>query len=40
MVDLGITVEQAQEKYVSKVEELKGKYGYDESKDPEQVGGQ
>ncbi|KAL2158919.1 hypothetical protein VTH06DRAFT_2949 [Thermothelomyces fergusii] len=39
-VDDGITVEQAQEKYVAKVEELKQKYGYDENKVPEPVGGQ
>ncbi|KAL2176845.1 putative fatty acid binding protein [Thermothelomyces heterothallicus CBS 202.75] len=39
-VDDGITPEQAQEKYVAKVEELKEKYGYDENKEPEAVGGQ
>jgi diazepam-binding inhibitor (GABA receptor modulating acyl-CoA-binding protein) len=39
-VEDGITPEQAQEKYVAKIEEMKGKYGYDESKEPEAVGGQ
>lgn len=34
----GITAEQAQERYIAKVEELKGKYGYDENKEPEAVG--
>jgi len=37
-VDEGITAEQAQEKYVAKVEEMKTKYGYDENKEPEAVG--
>lgn len=36
----GITPEQAQEKYVAKIEEMKAKYGYDENKEPETVGGQ
>jgi len=33
-----ITPEQAQEKYVAKIEEMKTKYGYDENKEPEAVG--
>ncbi|KAM7191064.1 Acyl-CoA-binding protein [Naviculisporaceae sp. PSN 640] len=37
-VDDGLTAEQAQEKYVAKIEELKTKYGYDESKEREAVG--
>ncbi|KAK4142416.1 acyl-CoA-binding protein [Dichotomopilus funicola] len=39
-VDEGTTPEQAQEKYVAKVEELKEKYGYDAAKEPEAVGAQ
>jgi diazepam-binding inhibitor (GABA receptor modulating acyl-CoA-binding protein) len=39
-VDDGISVEEAQEKYVAKIEEMKTKYGYDENKEPEAVGGQ
>ncbi|KAK4245228.1 hypothetical protein VTI28DRAFT_9750 [Corynascus sepedonium] len=39
-VDEGITPEQAQEKYVAKIEEMKKTYGYDENKQPEAVGGQ
>ncbi|KAK4237098.1 putative fatty acid binding protein [Achaetomium macrosporum] len=39
-VEDGITPEQAQEKYVAKIEEMKAKYGYDENKQPEAVGGQ
>ncbi|KAK4125553.1 putative fatty acid binding protein [Parathielavia appendiculata] len=39
-VDEGTTPEQAQEKYVTKIEEMKSKYGYDENKEPEAVGGQ
>lgn len=39
-VEDGITPEQAQEKYVALVEELKKKYGYDENKVPENVGNQ
>ncbi|KAL2024550.1 hypothetical protein VTK56DRAFT_7593 [Thermocarpiscus australiensis] len=39
-VDEGLTVEQAQEKYVAKIEEMKKTYGYDENKEPEAVGGQ
>ncbi|KAK7754127.1 hypothetical protein SLS62_003973 [Diatrype stigma] len=34
----GITAQQAQERYIAKVEELKAKYGYDENKEPEAVG--
>ncbi|RYP50219.1 hypothetical protein DL769_010981 [Monosporascus sp. CRB-8-3] len=34
----GVTPEQAQEKYIAKVEEMKTKYGYDENKEPEAVG--
>ncbi|KAJ9138903.1 hypothetical protein NKR23_g8284 [Pleurostoma richardsiae] len=37
-VDEGLTAEQAQEKYVALVEEMKTKYGYDENKVPEAVG--
>ncbi|GAB1316678.1 hypothetical protein MFIFM68171_06888 [Madurella fahalii] len=40
VVDDGITAEQAQEKYVAKIEEMKTKYGYDANKEPEPVGGQ
>ncbi|EGS21965.1 putative fatty acid binding protein [Thermochaetoides thermophila DSM 1495] len=40
LVDDGLTPEEAQEKYVAKVEEMKAKYGYDENKEPEAVGGQ
>ncbi|KAK4041943.1 putative fatty acid binding protein [Parachaetomium inaequale] len=40
LVDDGLTPEEAQAKYAAKVEELKTKYGYDESKVPEAVGGQ
>ena len=38
VVDEGITTEAAKEKYVKKIEELKGKYGYDAAKVPETVG--
>jgi len=38
VVDEGITAEQAQERYVSLVEQLKEKYGYDADKVPETVG--
>lgn len=37
--DDALTPEQAQEKYVAKVEELKEKFGYDADKTPESVGG-
>ncbi|KAI1450551.1 acyl-CoA-binding protein [Annulohypoxylon stygium] len=37
LVDDGVTPEEAQERYVKKVEELKGKYGFDENKVPEAV---
>ncbi|KXX76335.1 Acyl-CoA-binding protein [Madurella mycetomatis] len=40
VVEDGITPEQAQEKYVAKIEEMKTKYGYDADKEPEPVGGQ
>ncbi|KAL2263778.1 hypothetical protein VTK26DRAFT_5185 [Humicola hyalothermophila] len=36
----GLTAEQAQERYVAKIEEMKAEYGYDENKEPEAVGGQ
>ncbi|KAK4157315.1 putative fatty acid binding protein [Chaetomidium leptoderma] len=39
-VDDDLTPEQAQEKYVAKIEEMKAAYGYDENKQPEAVGGQ
>jgi diazepam-binding inhibitor (GABA receptor modulating acyl-CoA-binding protein) len=38
VVDEGITHEQAKEQYVTLVEELKTKYGYDADKVPEAVG--
>ncbi|KAI1386695.1 acyl-CoA-binding protein [Hypoxylon trugodes] len=38
LVDEGVTPEDAQERYVKKVEELKKTYGFDESKVPEAVG--
>ncbi|KAM7218983.1 Acyl-CoA-binding protein [Rhypophila decipiens] len=34
----GISIEEAQAKYVTKVEELKKHYGYDENKEPEVIG--
>ena len=34
-----MTPEEAQNRYVELIEKLKEKYGYDESKDPEPVGG-
>ncbi|KAK3939809.1 acyl CoA binding protein-domain-containing protein [Diplogelasinospora grovesii] len=34
-----LSAEQAQEKYVAKIKEMKGKYGYDANKEPEAVGG-
>jgi len=39
IVDEGLTSDEAKEKYVTLVEEMKGKYGYDASKVPEAVGG-
>lgn len=39
VADEGVTPEQAQEKYVALVEELKGKLGFDADKAPEAVGG-
>ncbi|WAO85321.1 ACB domain-containing protein [Fusarium falciforme] len=39
VVNEGVTPEAAQEQYVKLVEELKEKYGYDENKVPEAVGG-
>ena len=39
-VDDGLTAEEAQEKYVAKIEEMKATYGYDADKQPEAVGGQ
>ena len=38
IVDEGVTEDQAKEKYIALVEELKTKYGYDASKAPEAVG--
>ncbi|PSS25873.1 hypothetical protein M430DRAFT_134735 [Amorphotheca resinae ATCC 22711] len=38
IVDEGISQEQAQERYVKLVEEMKTKYGYDADKVPEAVG--
>ncbi|OTA94279.1 hypothetical protein M434DRAFT_394834 [Hypoxylon sp. CO27-5] len=37
LVDEGVTPEDAQKRYVKKVEELKEKYGYDADKVPEAV---
>ncbi|KAM6521114.1 acyl-CoA-binding protein (ACBP)/diazepam binding inhibitor (DBI)/endozepine (EP) [Fusarium solani] len=39
VVDDSVTPDAAQEQYVKLVEELKEKYGYDENKVPEAVGG-
>jgi len=39
IVEEGVTPEEAQKRYVELIEKLKEKYGYDESKDPEPVGG-
>lgn len=39
VADEGISAEEAQKRYVDFIEKLKEKYGYDESKQPEQVGG-
>ncbi|EAS29189.1 uncharacterized protein CIMG_07935 [Coccidioides immitis RS] len=38
IVEEGVTPEEAQKRYVELIEKLKAKYGYDESKEPEQVG--
>lgn len=38
-MDEGLTSDEAKEKYVALVEEMKTKYGYDASKAPEAVGG-
>ncbi|KAL7628009.1 hypothetical protein AAE478_002205 [Parahypoxylon ruwenzoriense] len=37
LVDEGLSAEDAQERYVKKVEELKEKYGFDANKEPEAV---
>ncbi|KAE9363666.1 putative acyl-CoA-binding protein like protein [Stipitochalara longipes BDJ] len=39
VVDEGLTSDEAKEKYVTLVEGLKAKYGYDATKEPEAVGG-
>jgi len=39
IVNEGVTPEEAQTKYVALIAELKEKYGYDENKVPEAVGG-
>ncbi|OBT76478.1 hypothetical protein VF21_04015 [Pseudogymnoascus sp. 05NY08] len=39
VVDEGVTPEQAQEKYIALIEQLKVTYEFDESKVPEAVGG-
>jgi diazepam-binding inhibitor (GABA receptor modulating acyl-CoA-binding protein) len=39
IVDEGVTPEQAQEKYIALIEELKTSYGFDADKEPEAVGG-
>ncbi|KAI1111795.1 acyl CoA binding protein-domain-containing protein [Nemania sp. NC0429] len=38
ILDEGLTAEEARDRYVAKVEELKNKYGFDASKEPEVVG--
>jgi diazepam-binding inhibitor (GABA receptor modulating acyl-CoA-binding protein) len=38
VVDEGLSAEEAQEKYVAKVEQMKVDYKYDENKQPETVG--
>ncbi|KAI0543961.1 acyl CoA binding protein-domain-containing protein [Xylaria curta] len=38
IVDENITAEQAQERYIALVEQLKAKHGFDASKEPEVVG--
>jgi len=38
-VDEGVTPSQAEEQYITLVESLKAKYGYDATKVPEAVGG-
>jgi diazepam-binding inhibitor (GABA receptor modulating acyl-CoA-binding protein) len=38
IVNEGVTPEQAQEKYIKLIEELKVTYGYDANKEPEAVG--
>lgn len=39
-MDEGITPQQAEEKYVALVNQLKDKHGYDPDKQPEKIGGQ
>lgn len=39
VADEGISSEEAQKRYVAFIETMKEKYGFDESKQPEQVGG-
>ncbi|EEQ85603.1 hypothetical protein RJZ56_006555 [Blastomyces dermatitidis] len=39
VADEGLSSEDAQKQYVELIEKLKEKYGYDEGKEPEQVGG-
>ncbi|KLJ07460.1 diazepam-binding inhibitor (GABA receptor modulator, acyl-CoA-binding protein) [Blastomyces silverae] len=39
VADEGLSAEDAQKQYVELIEKLKAKYGYDEGKEPEQVGG-
>jgi len=39
IVDEAVTPEEAQERYIKLIEELKAVYGFDESKEPEAVGG-
>ena len=39
IVNEGVTPEEAQTKYIELVEKMKEKYGYDENKVPEAVGG-
>lgn len=38
VVDEGTTPQQAEEKYVKLINEMKDKYGYDPNKSPEEVG--
>lgn len=39
IVDEGVTPEEAQTKYVELIESMKERYGFDEFKEPESVGG-
>ncbi|KKZ66648.1 diazepam-binding inhibitor (GABA receptor modulator, acyl-CoA-binding protein) [[Emmonsia] crescens] len=39
LADEGLSAEDAQKQYIELIEKFKQKYGYDEAKEPEQVGG-